>query len=255
MSTYTELKGKVALVTGASSGIGRAAAESLARNSVRVAINYFNNKVGAASAVDTIRQAGGEAISIPADVRRKSEVTRLVAETVAAFGPVDILVNNAGSLVARQRISELTEELWDDVMNLNVKSVFLCSQAVAPSMIERRSGTIINVASIAGRNGGAPGGIPYATAKGAVVTFTKSLAKEMAPYNVRVNGVNPGVIETPFHERFSTPEAMENFRKSIPLGRTGLPSEIGDVIAFLASNSASFMTGENIEINGGMWMD
>ncbi len=252
---YTELKGKSALVTGASSGIGRATAEALARSGVKVAVNYFQNEKGANEAVETIRKAGGEAIAIRADVRKKEEVMKLAEQAVAAFGPIDILVNNAGSLVGRERISQLSEELWTDVMDLNLKSAFLCSQAVAPSMIERRSGTIINVASIAGRNGGALGGIPYATAKGAMVTFTKSLAKEMALYGVRVNAVNPGVIETPFHEKFSTAEAMDNFRKMIPLGRTGAPSEIGDVVTFLASNSASYITGESIEVNGGMWMD
>ncbi|MFN0171476.1 MAG: SDR family NAD(P)-dependent oxidoreductase [Bryobacteraceae bacterium] len=252
---YQELKGKSALVTGASSGIGRASAEALALSGVKVAINYFQNEKGAQQAVDTIRQAGGTAVAIRADVRQKAGVTSLAAQTVAAFGPIDILVNNAGSLVGRERISELSEELWADVMDLNVKSAFLCAQAVAPSMIERRAGTIINIASVAGRNGGALGGIPYATAKGAMVTFNKSLAKEMALYGVRVNAINPGVIETPFHEKFSTAEAMENFRKAIPLGRTGAPAEVGSVVAFLASNAAAYITGEAIEVNGGLWMD
>jgi 3-oxoacyl-[acyl-carrier protein] reductase len=252
---YPELLNKTILVTGASSGIGRASAEALARCGARVAVNYFQNASGANECVAGIRAAGGSAIAIQADVRLKTQVASLVAQTSAAFGPVDVLVNNAGSLVGRDRISDISEELWDDVMDLNVKSAFLCAQAVAPSMIERRAGTIVNIASIAGRNGGALGGIPYATAKGALITFTKSLAKEMALYGVRVNGVNPGVIETPFHEKFSTAEAMDNFRKIIPLGRTGVPSEIGGVVAFLASDAASFLTGESIEVNGGMWMD
>lgn len=252
---YPELKGKSALVTGASSGIGRASAEALARNGVRVALNYFRNEKGVLEAVEAIRKAGGEALAIRADVRLKNHVVGLVEQAVAAFGPIDILVNNAGSLVARAPIADLTEELWDDVMNLNLKSAFFCSQAVFPSMIERRAGAIVNINSIAGRNGGALGGIPYATAKGAMITFTKALAKEMALYGCRVNGVNPGVIDTPFHEVFSTPEAMENFRKAIPLGRTGSPSEVGSVVAFLASDAASYLTGETIEINGGMWMD
>lgn len=252
---YPELQNKTALVTGASSGIGRASAEALAKSGVRIAVNYFQNETGANECVAAIRQGGGSAIAIRADVRLKEDVSSLTQQTVAAFGPIAILVNNAGSLVGRGRISDLPEELWDDVMDLNVKSAFLCSQAVAPSMIELRTGTIINIASIAGRNGGALGGIPYATAKGAIVTFTKALAKEMALSGVRVNAINPGVIETPFHEKFSTPEAMENFRKMIPLGRTGVSSEIGGVVAFLASDSASFITGEAIEVNGGMWMD
>jgi NAD(P)-dependent dehydrogenase (short-subunit alcohol dehydrogenase family) len=256
VSTYSDLKNKIALVTGASSGIGRASAVALAHSGVKIAVNYFQNQQGAEEAVAEIQAAGGHAAAFKADVRAKQQVVALVAETVAVLGgPIDILVNNAGSLVGRQRIAELSEELWDEVLELNLKSAFLCSQAVAPSMMDRRSGTIINMASIAGRNGGALGAIPYATAKGGLVTFTKSLAKEMALYGVRVNGINPGVIETPFHERFSTAEAMDNFRRMIPLGRTGDPMEIGEVVAFLASSASSFMIGESIEVNGGMWMD
>lgn len=252
---YPELRGKSVLVTGASSGIGRASAAALAASGARVAVNFFQNEKGAAETVEAIRKAGGEAISIRADVRRKQEVHTLAAKTADAFGPVDILVNNAGSLVTRERISELSEALWDEVMDLNLKSAFLCSQAVAPAMIARRSGVIINVASIAGRNGGGLGAIHYATAKGAMITFTKALAKEMALHGARVNGVNPGVIDTAFHERFSTAEVMETFRKAIPLGRTGAPPEVGSVVAFLASDAASYMTGETIEVNGGLWMD
>jgi 3-oxoacyl-[acyl-carrier protein] reductase len=174
---------------------------------------------------------------------------------VAELGPIDVLVNNAGSLVERLKILELTEERWDDVMNLNLKSAFLCSQAVAASMMERKRGVIINVSSIAGRNGGALGSIHYSTAKGGLITFTKGLAKEMAAYNVRVNAVSPGVIDTYFHEQFSTPQTMEMYKGMIPLGRIGTPDEVAKVICFLASDAASFLAGETIEINGGMMMD
>jgi 3-oxoacyl-[acyl-carrier protein] reductase len=179
----------------------------------------------------------------------------MVEKTVAAFGPVDILVNNAGSLVERLRLLELTEEKWDAVIDLNLKSAFLCAQAVAASMIERKTGTIINVTSIAGRNGGALGAIPYATAKGGMITLTKSLAKELAPHGVRVNGVSPGVIDTPFHEQFSTPEAMKNFTSMISLGRVGRSDEVAQTVVYLASEASSFVIGENIEVNGGMLMD
>jgi len=185
---------------------------------------------------------------------RASDVRMLVERTASEFGPVDILVNNAGSLVERLRILELTEERWDEVIDLNLKSAFLCSQAVAASMMTRRGGAIINVSSIAGRNGGALGSIHYSAAKGGLITFTKGLAKELAPYGVRVNAVSPGVIDTPFHETFSTPEAMKAFVNVIPLGRVGKSEEVARVITFLASEAGSYLVGETIEINGGMLM-
>ena len=255
MSDSFNLQGKVALVTGASSGIGRAAAEALAASGARVAINFHRNEAGAEAACEQIVRAGGSAHVIQADVTKAKEVTSLVEQTVTEFGPIDILVNNAGSLVERLRILELTEARWDDVIDLNLKTAFLCSQAVAASMMERKSGTIINVSSIAGRNGGALGSIHYAAAKGGLITFTKGLAKELAPFGVRVNAVSPGVIDTPFHEQFSSPEMMKTYAGMIPLGRVGTAAEVGKVICFLASEAAGFLVGETIEINGGMLMD
>jgi len=152
------------------------------------------------------------------------------------------------------RHSKLTEEALDEVINLNLKSAALCSQAVTASMIERGWGAIINVVSIAGRNGGGPGAGPYAAAKGGLISFTKSMARELAPYGVRVNAVSPGVIDTPFHEVFSTPEMMQNFVKAIPLGRVGMAMECATAIAFLASAAASYVVGETIEVNGGQLM-
>ena len=255
MSNDHDLKGKVALVTGASSGIGRATAEALAAKGAAVAINYHRNEAGAESARQAIVNAGGQAITLAADVTQRNAVSELVQSVVEQLGPIDILVNNAGSLVERLRILELTEERWDEVIDLNLKSVFLCCQAVAASMMERRTGTIINVSSIAGRNGGALGSLHYSAAKGGLITFTKGLAKEMAPFGVRVNGVSPGVIDTPFHEQFSSPEMMKAYTGMIPLGRVGSSAEVGSVICFLAGNGASYIAGETVEINGGMWMD
>jgi 3-oxoacyl-[acyl-carrier protein] reductase len=148
----------------------------------------------------------------------------------------------------------ITEERWEEVVNLNLKSVLLCSQAVAPSMIERKAGSIVNIVSIAGRNGGGPGSGAYSTAKGGLITLTKAWAKELAPHNVRVNAVSPGVIDTPFHEVFSTPEMMASFIKTIPMGRAGTSLETATAIAFLASGAASYITGETIEVNGGQLM-
>jgi 3-oxoacyl-[acyl-carrier protein] reductase len=255
MSDSFDLNGKVALVTGASSGIGRATAEALAANGARVAINFHRNEAGAEAARAEIASRGGRAIVVQADVTRAGEVQSLVEQTVAEFGPIDILVNNAGSLIERLKILELTEERWDEVIDLNLKSAFLCCQAVAGSMMERQAGAIINVSSIAGRSGGALGSIHYSAAKGGVITFTKGLAKELAPFGVRVNAVSPGVIDTPYHEQFSSPEMMKTYAGMIPLGRVGTPSEVGNVICFLASDAASYLVGETIEINGGMFMD
>ena len=254
MHNYLDLSGKVALITGASSGIGAATAQVFAELGARVAIGYNQNEEGAKQVLAAVRKIGGEVISIQADVRHNRDIHKLVKESAAQLGPVDILVNNAGSLVERLPALEMTEERWDDVMNLNLKSAMLCSQAVAAPMIERRSGSIINIVSIAGRNGGGPGAGAYATAKGGLITFTKALAKELAPHNVRVNGVSPGVIDTPFHEVFSTPEMMANFVKAIPLGRVGTSLEVAQVIAFLASDAASYIAGETIEVNGGQLM-
>lgn len=255
MSDSFDLNGKVALVTGASSGIGRATAQALAKNGARVAINFLRNNEGAEAARSQITNDGGSAIVVQANVTRASEVRSLVERTVAEFGPIDILVNNAGSLVERLKILELTEERWDEVIDLNLKSAFLCSQAVAGSMMERKTGVIVNVSSIAGRNGGALGSIHYSAAKGGLITFTKGLAKELAPFGVRVNAVSPGVVDTPYHDQFSSPEMMKTYAGMIPMGRVGTPAEVGKVICFLASDAASYLAGETIEINGGMFMD
>jgi len=255
MQNYFDLNGKVAIITGASSGIGAATARVLTNCGAAVAINYNRNESGAEQLKDEILGNGGKAITVQADVTRAADVEALVKRTTEELGPVDILVNNAGSLIERLRILELSEERWDEVVDLNLKTAFLCSKSVTPSMMERKTGAIINLTSIAGRNGGALGSIHYSTAKGGVITFTKGLAKELAPFGIRVNGVSPGVIDTPYHEQFSTPEMMKGYVNAIPLGRVGKPEEVAKVIAFLASEAASYLAGETIEVNGGMFMD
>ena len=254
MATYPDLAGKVALVTGASSGIGAATARLLAAQGVRVAVGFHQNKQGAVEVMESITAAGGTAVAVMGDFRKTREIDAVVKQVAGEFGPIDILVNNAGSLVQRMPIREMGEEMWDNVIALNLKSAVFASKAVAPAMIERRSGAIINLVSIAGHNGGGPGAGTYATAKAGLTSFTKSLAKELAPHNVRVNAVSPGVIDTPFHQMFSTPEMIAGFVKSIPLGRLGTSEECANVIAFLASDAAAYIVGETIEVNGGQLM-
>ncbi len=277
MQNFFDFTNKVVLVTGASSGIGRATAEFFGECGARVAVSYLKNQAGANEAVAAIAGASigrgmasgadGGAISesvessarayaVQADVTKNSEIARMIKEVEENLGAIDILVNNAGSLVERLKTAELTEERWDEVFALNVKSAFFAAQAVIPKMLEKGAGVIVNVTSIAGRNGGAPGSIHYSAAKGAMTTMNKGLAKEFAARGIRVNGVSPGVIDTPFHETFSTPEAMANFANNlIPMGRVGTSREVASVIAFLASDAAAYLCGETIEINGGMLMD
>jgi 3-oxoacyl-[acyl-carrier protein] reductase len=248
-------KDQVALITGASSGIGRATAEAMGRQGARVGVNYCKNQVGAEQAAETIRKAGSEALVLRANVTRNADVITMVEAVRKEWGRIDILVNNAGDLLARHTLANMTEEYWDLIMALNLKSAFLCVKAVWEEMVARKSGCIVNVSSIAGRNGGGPGAAAYSAAKGGLLTYTKSLAKELAPHGVRVNGIAPGVIATPFHERYSPAEVMQRLVALIPLGRAGTSEEIADVIVFLASPAARYLTGETIEVNGGMLMD
>ncbi len=274
MKNFFDFTDKVVLVTGASSGIGRATAEFFGRCGAKVAVSYLKNKEGAEAAVAAIEEAGltlgaavgsssgqtetksgSRGLAVQADVTKNSEIDRMIREVEENLGAIDILVNNAGSLVERLRTAELTEERWDEVFALNVKSAFFAAKAVIPKMLEKGEGVIVNVTSVAGRNGGALGSIHYSAAKGAMLTMNKGLAKEFAAQGIRINGVSPGVIDTPFHETFSTPEAMANFRNIIPMGRVGTSEEVARVIAFLASDAAAYLCGETIEINGGMLMD
>jgi 3-oxoacyl-[acyl-carrier protein] reductase len=252
--SQAELQGKVALVTGASSGIGYAAAILLARAGANVAITYLHNQRGAEECAAEMKSCGVKTLMLQADFGETGQVAQTVKDVRDRLGPIDVLINNAGSLIKRARLLEITEKDWDAVIDLNLKSVFFCCQAVAREMMQRRSGVIVNVSSIAGRNGGGPGAMHYASAKAAVIALTKGLARELAAYNIRVNAVAPGVIDTPYHKNFSTPELIENFVKSIPLARMGTSEEVAQAILFLTTAASTYITGETIEINGGMMM-
>ena len=254
MKNYLDLSNKVALVTGASSGIGAASAKALANLGADVAFTYHHNQAGAEKVRDEIASSGRKAIAIQADVREVDQIQALVARVTDELGAIDILVNNAGSLVERKKNLEMTTDLWDDVINLNLTSAMLCTKAVAPSMVERKSGAIINVVSIAAHNGGGPGAGAYSAAKAGLIGLTKSQAKELAPHGVRVNAISPGTIDTPFHEVFSTPEMLKAAVATIPMGRLGTPEDCAKVVAFLASDAAGYVVGETIEVNGGQLM-
>lgn len=247
-----DLMGRVAVVTGGGRDIGAAVSRRLAECGAAVAVNYSASADRAASVVDEITRAGGKAKAIQADVTRALDVQRLVDETRATFGDhIDILVNNAGGLVGRKTLSEMDETFLDTVLDLNLKSVFLVTKAVLPHL--RDGGAIVNLSSLAARDGGGGGAIAYASAKGGVLTFTRALSKELASRRIRVNCVSPGLIDTTFHDTFTKPEVRKAVAARTSMGREGTSDDVADAVLFLASSASSYITGESIEINGGVY--
>lgn len=245
------LKNKVAIVSGGSRDIGRAISIQLAQEGAKVVVNYLGNKANADETLDLIIAAGGEGIIVQADMTKKSEVENLVNTTRATFGnEIHILANVAGGLVTRKSTAEMDEDFWDLVMNINLKSVFLAVQAVTPFMPAGSS--IINFSSLAGRDGGGPGASAYATSKGAVMTYTRALAKEFGVKGIRVNAVAPGMIATAFHDTFTKPEVRTNVANATALKREGNANEVADLVVYLASAQSSYVTGANFDINGGL---
>ena len=246
------LDGKAALVTGGASGIGKAVSLALADAGASVAVHYFSSAEGARDVVETIQKHGGRAVVIQADLKLSAEADRVVSEAVRALGGLDILVNNAGHLVQRCPVAEMSDDLYQEIMDVNMTATFALSRAALRHMLPRRSGNIINVSSAAAFSGGGSNATIYATSKAAIVGFTRGLAKEVGGQGIRVNAVAPGQIATQFHERFSTPEGRAQTVRGIPLGREGAAEDVARVVVFLASPAAAFVTGEVVAINGGM---
>lgn len=245
------LENKVAIVAGGARDIGRAVSEKLAADGAKVVVNYFNNKKDGEATVKAIKAAGGQAIAVAGDMTKQADVENLVAEARKAYGDsIDILVNVVGGLVARKPLAEMDEAFFEMVMKLNVTSSFLTTKSVVPFMGE--GGSIINFASLAGRDGGGPGASAYATSKGAVMTFTRAMAKELGPSNIRVNCVCPGMIATTFHDTFTKDAVRSSVAAGTPLRREGKAGEVADLVAYLASSESSFLTGNSVDVNGGL---
>jgi 3-oxoacyl-[acyl-carrier protein] reductase len=250
-----DFKGKVALVTGGSTGIGAAVAREFGRLGAKVAVHYNASADAAAAVVADIRAAGGDAVALKADARDSAQMRKIVADTVERFGRLDILVNNAGALVRRVPIDQFDEAHFDEVMDLNVRSAMVATSAAVPHMRRQGGGNVIFVTSIAARNGGGPGASVYASSKGYISTATRGIAKELVKDRIRVNAVAPGVITTPFHEKFSTPEQLEAMRLTIPMARLGSADDCVGAFVYLASDRLSgYVTGQILEVNGGQYM-
>jgi len=241
----------VSLITGASRGIGKASAIRLAEEGFDIAINYNRTESGAKEAFASVKEQGRNAILVKADVSDYGAVELMVKKVVDEFGRLDVLVNNAG-VYPRKLIDDISPDEWQEVMDINLKGIFNCCKAAIPYMKEQRKGSIINLSSVLGIMGSKQG-VHYSASKAGVIGITKSLAKELAPHNIRVNAIAPGAIETDILKK-DTPEQRKRRIAQIPMGRVGRPEEIAEVVAFLASEKSSYITGETISVNGGLLM-
>ena len=245
------LKGKVAVVTGGARDIGRSISVQLAREGAKVVVNYYNSEAAARETIEEIKAFGGEAIAVKADASKLIEINQLKEKAVEAFGDtIDILVNNAGGLFARKTLQQLDEAFYALVMDVNFKSTVFVMQAFEPLMGVGSS--IINLSSLAARDGGGGGSSLYASSKGAVTTFTRAMAKELGPKGIRVNAVCPGLIGTKFHDDFTKDEIRKAVAAKTPIRREGTADEVADLVLYLASDKSSFITGANFDINGGL---
>lgn len=247
------LEGKVALITGAGTGIGRAIALCLARYGAKIGVHYRSSKKEAEQTIDEIKSIGSDGILLQADLVDQQQANFIVDSTITKFGRLDILVNNAGSPVRRSKIEECDLNLWKTVFDVNMTSAFMVTRRAIPHLRKTKKGAIVNIISLSVQTGGANGAGPYAAAKGALLVFTRTLARELAP-EIRTNAVIPGVIETHHHEVFSTPERMEQYKKETPMGRNGKAEEVAAAVLYLVSDAASFTNGAIIDVNGGRFL-
>jgi 3-oxoacyl-[acyl-carrier protein] reductase len=246
-----DFTGKVALVTGGASGIGEAATRAFAQAGAKVAFTYISSGTEANALEKEIAAAGGQALAIKADLTRQDEVDAAFAAVKRAFGTLDVVFTNAGGILQRVGTEASTLDLWSQTFDLNVMSTYLTCQAAVKIMAERKSGAIVTMSSLAAMDGGGPGALHYAASKGAIVTYTRALAKELGPLGIRVNGVAPGLIDTRFHVQFNTPEGRKSAVEGTPLRREGTAEDVANLVLFLASDKAAFITGETVQINGG----
>ncbi len=248
----SNLKGKTAIVTGGSRDIGRSCAVKLGQEGCNVVVNFNSNQAAADETVAAVKAAGGKATAVKGDMTKKADVESLIAQTQKAYGKdIGVLVNNVGGLIARKKLPEMDEDFLNEVMFLNFNSTFLVTQAVVPHMPSGSS--IVNLASLAGRDGGGGGASAYSASKGAVITFTRSMAKELGPQGIRVNALCPGMIDTTFHDTFTPDAARKNLEANVPMRRQGHPDDCADTVVYLASDKSSYITGANIDINGGLF--
>lgn len=246
-----KLKGKIAVVTGGGRDIGRAVCVKLAQEGAKVVVNYFDSDKDKDHTMAAIEAIGGEAVAVYGDVTKRDDIDNLVAKTKEAFGDkLDILVNVAGGLFARKTIEEMDEDFYDLVMNVNFKGTVFVTQAFKPMM--GKGASIVNFASQAGRDGGGPGSALYASSKGAVMTLTRNWAKEFGPQGIRINSVCPGMIATKFHDDFTADQVREKVAGATPLRREGTAEEVADLVAYLAGDESTFLTGNNVDVNGGL---
>jgi 3-oxoacyl-[acyl-carrier protein] reductase len=249
------LTGKVAVVTGAGGGIGAAIASAFGELGAATVVHYHRNHDGAAAVARRIEAAGARVSLVQSNLATPGGMDSVIGAAAELGEHIDVLVNNAGDLLQRSPVETSPDELYDATLDLNLRSVFVACRAVLPTMVAQRGGSIINVTSIAARNGGGPGSVIYAAAKAAVSTLTRGLAKEVAGLGIRVNAISPGVIDTAFHERNSTSDQVAGMVAGIPMARMGRADECVGAAVFLAvPQMSSYVTGQVIEINGGQYM-